>query len=422
LAGRADPSGIWHSFPIIQVEEWRLRCHDEETVDGSAKYELLQRIAGDKIVAYRGRQTANGQIVLLHQLGGTNDHTDVLSLAVQYLLRNPASAGGRIQDMVEIQGLRYLVTLDQPECLALREWLRWELEGAKPAPVAYTAPPPSRDPGEFTRLFQQQQVGSAVPPVQPPPAAPATPAEASAPGEFTQLFGRGGRSQPSEPAPKATPAPVMPAPLASEKQQPGEFTRLFRSPLATPAESPMNSLPSAASSPRAPGEFTRIFGGGTAPGASAPIAPSPASAPPPAPAWAPGPLTESLDPRHQPTNKPDMTPSGPAPGPGEFTRVIHGSAGSGTVPPPAPPLPAPAPAMQIPVSVSTPSLPSTPSMPSASPPSLPTPPSMPSVSVAAPPSPAAASTPGRPSTAVIILFVVLIVAALALIGFVVLRR
>src|SRR6202043_3787146 len=112
--GRADPTRIRHSFPIIQVEERRSRCHDVETVDGSAKYELLQRIAGKEIVAFRGRQTQSGQIILLHQLTATEDHSDVLRMALQYLLLNPASAGGRILDMVEIQGLHYVVTLDQP--------------------------------------------------------------------------------------------------------------------------------------------------------------------------------------------------------------------------------------------------------------------------------------------------------------------
>ncbi|HTA69141.1 MAG TPA: hypothetical protein VK776_12715 [Bryobacteraceae bacterium] len=407
-------------------------------MDGSAKYEVLQRIAGEKIVVFRGRATLSGQIVLLHQLTGTNDHTDVLRMALEYLLRNPASAGGRIVDVVEIMGSHFLVTLDQPECLALREWLKWELETAKPALAA--PPAPAREPGEFTRLFQQRQAGGTAPVSSPPvPASPAAPSHAppsvpsratsSAPDEFTQRFGRGGHSEPNEPPPMATPASATPSPLASEKQQPGEFTRLFRSPLATPpAESPMTSLPKSSPAGGAPGEFTRIFGGGTPPVSSTAPPAVPPPAPPPVPASAPGSLTESLEPRNAAPGKPDASLLGASDAPGEFTRVIRGPAGGSSSATPAssagsPPAAAAAPPMPPPFAA--PAMPAAPSMPPPAMPPTPAPPAMPAAPQApSMPAPAAppASTMGRPSTALIILFVVLLVAALALIGYVVLRK
>ena len=380
-------------------------------------------------MAFRGRQTSNGQIVLLHQLTGTNDHTDVLKQAVQYLLRSPASAGGRILDLVEIHGLHYIVTLDQPECLALREWLHWELEGQRVAPAA-AGPMPARDPGEFTRQFQNEPTGSRAGLASAPPPA----AEPHVPGEFTQLFGRGGQSQPSALPPMMSPPPISPPPmmpaapapppppLVSEKPQPGEFTRLFRNPLATPAESPISSLPTNSPSTRTPGEFTRIFGGGTPPGTSVPPPPAAMPAPPPPPPTTPGPLTESLDPRHAPTSKPDSNQLAATSAPGEFTRVIRGSGGIGSSPtqPPAPPPAAAAPASPVPT-FQAPSLPTAPPPPAAPPAPAP---HMPTIPVAAPPAPAApqAATMGRPSTALIILFVVLLVVALALIAYVILRR
>ena len=213
-------------------------------MDGFAKYELLQRVAGVKIVVFRGRETRGGQSVLLHQLIEPNDHTAVLKRALQYLLIKPASAGGRIQDLVEIQGGYFIVTLDQPECLALHEWLDWELgpkaaPSSTPSPLPAAAPPAeTREPGEFTQLFQKAPSSTVRPEERPA-------AQTGGPGEFTQLFERPGQSQRADPvqplrpsvgpsvgpvAPSMPPSmPMAPAPLAAENQ-PGEFTRLVSEP------------------------------------------------------------------------------------------------------------------------------------------------------------------------------------------------
>jgi hypothetical protein len=410
----------WASLTIIQVEARRLGCHHEKVLDGSAKYELLQRVAGVKIVVFRGRETRTGQSVLLHQLTEPNDHTVVLKRAVEYLLKNPASAGGRILDLVDIQGGNFLVTLDQPECLALREWLDWELDGPKPAaspaPSPLPAVPPAaatREPGEFTRLFQKPP--SAVT-AQARPPAPAT----AGPGEFTQLFARSAPSQrPDPPQPVAqveppsmpiapTPMPVAPAPMpnfpapAASENQPGEFTRLFRSPLAPPSEGSRDPMPVASPAQNSAGEFTRIFGGGTPRGSGQPVAP-------PSP---PGSLTESLEPRQ---SAPPMIPPASA-GPGEFTRVINRPSSVPPTPsplvassPPPPPAAAP-PSFAMPT---VPSAPSSPQMPHA--PQVPQAPQMPQMAA---PAPATSRTP----IALIILFAVLILAAFGLILFVILRR
>ena len=346
-----------------------------------------------KIVVFRGRDTRGGQPVLLHQLTQANDHTGVLTRALQYLVKNPASSGGRILDMVEIQGAYFLVTMDQPECLALREWLDWELDGGKPAPSLPVAPA-----GEFTQLFQKPSLASK------PSAEPAEP------GEFTKLFERPGPSQRTEPpTPVAPTTPMTPAQLTSDNQ-PGEFTRLFKSPLAPSSEASREPLPVGSPSQNAPGEFTRIFGG------AAPLGTNPQSAQISPPLS----LTESLEPRQTPSQMPPRTsavpPRLPAE-PGEFTRVIGppaivAPAASPATPPPSSPAPAPLPIAMPPAPVPPP-MPAAPQMP------------IPSFPIAAPTAPAASPASPKaagPPMAIIILFGILLVAAFALILFVLLRR
>lgn len=367
-----------------------------------------------KIVVFRGRETRTGRPVLLHQLTEPNDHTGILTRALQYLVKNPASAGGRILDLVELQGAHFLVTMDQPECLALREWLDWELEGANSAPPAATAATPpaaTREPSEFTKLFQKpsgsEARAAAGEPTQP------------APGEFTRLFERQGQSQRTEPLQPAMPsAPVAP-PQMVPASQPGEFTRLFRNPLSPPSEASREPLPVGSPSQNAPGEFTRIFGGGGAiPGTGTPAAPMP-------PLQS---LTESLEPRQTPSRTPVAAPTAPAApaAPGEFTRVIGGSASAAPHAPPAmapaltaPPPPAPQP-IAMPAAPSAPPLPAAPQMPAAS-----FPVAVPMAPAVAPIAPAASSPPPKaagPPMAIVILFGILLVAAFALILFVLLRR
>ncbi len=185
-----------------------------------------------------------------------------------------------------------------------------------PDPQPSAAVPPAQvapGPGEFTRMFQSPgtKPSSALPATLPsapaapspqaqaPPAAPparTAPPAVKEPGEFTRMF--------QSPVGQATPVPVAPAPSATPaaaKSGPGEFTRFFETP------SPAGPLPHSPAvqqplAPQAPGrsgfnqvsEFTRTFG---KPGTEAP-APPPAVAP-------------------------------PQQEPGEFTRMFHSPAGGG---------------------------------------------------------------------------------------------
>lgn len=402
---------------IIQVEARELRWHDERALDASSNYKFSQRLAGVKIVVFRGEDIRSGQTVLLHQLTRANDHTQVLQRALQYVAKKPVSAGGQILDLVEIRGEQFVVTADQPECLSLLEWLEWELQIPKPASSTVPATPASQ-PGEFTRLFQQSEPGA-------PPSAPTPPQ--SGPGEFTQLFQPG--AQPRSPDPAAPVAPMAvsaPTPLAAESQ-PGEFTKLFRSPLAPAAQGSRDPLPIGPPSRNAPGEFTRIFGSGPPTQVPAPFSSQPSAAVPPPPP-AEGQLTESLENRRPPASAPVAANPPVGSGPSEFTRVISGPAlPSAQAPAAAPQAPVAPAAMPITPAASPPTFQSVPAPPTyaaaamlsshAGPPPAPT--------YAPPPIPALSSAPPRaeaPSQALFVFFAILIVAAVALILFVVFRK
>jgi hypothetical protein len=278
-------------------------------VESRDQYDQLMRIAGDKIVAYRGRNALSGQPFLLHQLSRANDHTELLKLAIRYLLKSPAP-GGKIVDLVELRGNLYVVTVDDPECLALREWLDWELAGTNP-PTA----PEVQGPGEFSRLFAQSPLKPAarIPEERPAPA----PAPQS---EFSRLFHTSPLNSGNVP------------PAWQHESSPMEPTAPL--PPATPQRS----------------EFSRIFGRNTQ-ATPDPLLPTTTTSPPPAP----DPLTENLDPL-----SPIHTPP-PQSAPlveSEFSRILKASPLSPTAALSAP---------SIPSALSAPSIPSIPSVPTPPP-------------------------------------------------------
>jgi len=226
-------------------------------------------------------------------------------------------------------------------------------------------PPKQSEMGEFTKMFEAPKspnsavmfdaptagypISQPTPPPIPPQSTTPQPQQTSDPGEFTRMFQ----------TPAASPDPVVKSMEPSEfdrifqtpaaKEPVGSFTRTFEVPVMKqpPAAAPPPSPPS---TPQAqPGEFTRMF--------QVPAEPTPAAAPhPPSPQAKQGPgeftrmfqapvehrpSTPNPTPQRPPSDDrpfitPDRTPRSPEPpkaGPGEFTRMFQTPA----APPPPPP-------------------------------------------------------------------------------------
>jgi hypothetical protein len=142
---------------------------------------------------------------------------------------------------------------------------------------------------------------SEVPPAATPPKPAPFPAAQA--GEFTRIFAK----PPTDPTPEPPPTAAPPKPSG-----PGEFTRMFQSPLPRAEQPPQPEQPSSG------GEFTRMFNAGRPSAEPGPQCPSPVVLPP-----------------AQPHSAPPVAPSGP----GEFTQMF-GRPGAGTPasPPPQAPM------------------------------------------------------------------------------------
>jgi hypothetical protein len=223
---------------------------------------------------------------------------------------------------------------------------------------------------------------AALAPQEPPPPQPER-----TPGEFTRMFA------PSTPA-AAAPSPSVDPGTQSKPTQPGSFTRAFQA--ISKAESPKQHLdipvPTSRPGSTQPGEFTRMF--------QSPLPPA----------------RETFDPA-PPIRKPDPTARPPFQQAGEFTRVFGQS-----FPPPASPPASPPPPLPPATDTAKPE----PADefrdlfgPTPEPPAEPAPPP----AAAQAPSPAAAAQP-KPSSnlPIILILIVLVLTAVVLIAYFVLRR
>lgn len=295
------------------------------------RYELLDLNRDVGVKTFEAREIATGRPVKVHLF--VHPAAPLQALLLKAIGRLPETERARILDQGKHEGTPYVVTDRLADYEGLSEWVQaaghhnkpdaskaakppLETAGAwkvPPAPVPVVAPAPApNSPSslnqQFSELFATAQrpiVADSLPqnpaPAKPPAAPPAAKAE---PGEFTRMFQ-------SPVAAVSAPAPPPVAPPA--KKEPGEFTRMFQSP-ATPAS------PSAAKS--AGGDFTRAF-----------ETPSPAGPMPHIPA-----AQQSGRSGHNQVSEftrtfgkgelelpPVAQPSAPPPQkePGEFTRMFH---------------------------------------------------------------------------------------------------
>src|ERR1035437_6717121 len=263
-------------------------------MDFSQKYHLIELLPGEGVQSYRARQSNTGRDVTVHLLaGGTTPENEAFLVRLR-AMQPPSMA--KLMEVGNHQGATFVVTM-APPYQRLDEWLAeqdraaaaakefgkagiWKSPDAgsltRPQPVKAPEPPSplpqagspaprAPEPGEFTKQFQR-------------PAAPAAEPGLPAASPFTAQFPAAGSAPPIPPA----------RPAATPSTEPGEFTRMFQSPVAAPAPEPVAppacaattqfTPPMPAARPAAtpstePGEFTRMF--------QAP--PSPQAGPPPAP-------------------------------------------------------------------------------------------------------------------------------------------
>lgn len=371
------------------------------------RYELLDLSRDIGVKTFEAREIATGRPVKVHLF--VHPSAPLQAALLKAIDKLPDDQRQRIVERGKHEGTPYVVTdrlIDYP---GLSEWVQsvshsakpakpvletagaWKLPAAPlaPAPIApaESSPPPSAPAAvstpasplkahselnqKFTELFAtaerpvvadsllqappqgSRNIAAPLRPPDPPPlaAVPASQAKPE-PGEFTRMFQSPVATPsaaapkpllppPAPPGPQAQVSPVAPVPPAKipppSAKEPGEFTRMFQAPAGyrTPTV-PAGPAPSAkpGAVPSGPGEFTRFF---ETPSPAGPVPQSPAVQQPLTP-QAPGrssfnPVSEFTRTFGKPGTEAPAPPPAAAPPqePGEFTRMFHSPPGGGLV-------------------------------------------------------------------------------------------
>lgn len=335
-------------------------------------FKILVLIHDGESKSYLARHPAFDRTIMLHVL--PQPDSPEYGVLASYLERLAPNGRKMLLDRGAEDGAEYVVTERILDFHSLRAWLE---KTVTQAPVSAPPPPPAASPaGEFTRLFQ-----SAPPDPAPASSIPTASPTLAPPGEFTRLFS-------SSSAPTSQP-PVSSQPVSSQPKKPGSFTKQF---LALSETRPASEPQPAPAPPSKPGEFTAFF-----------KAPLP-SAPDPPPAMPPVPKPMA-----------DLVSAKPAfPQAGEFTRMFGDPLPVAVPPPPQPPAALAQPQPQLSYTAMFDAPPAAPPLP---------PPAISAPAVPTPPAALPQTAKAAPSNKVLIaIFVVLLVAALVLIGYFALKR
>jgi len=297
------------------------------------RYELLDLIRDLGVKTFEAREIATGRPVKVHLFVHPSAPLQAALLkAIDKLSEEPRQ---RIVERGKHEGTPYIVTDRLVDYAGLNEWVQAVSQSAKPAkPVLETA-------GAW-KLPAAPPVAIGAAPVPSTPASPPN-AHSEVNQQFTELFAtaerpivadsllqapRDGALKVAAPLRPPDPPPPIAAPVPQAKSEPGEFTRMFQSPVAAP-------------SPAAPAQHMQ-----TPLAAPAPIAKTPQSA-------APAPGAKTPQPAAPAPGAKTSQPAAPAPGAktpppaakeaGEFTRMFQAPAGYGATPAPASPAPSSAP-------------------------------------------------------------------------------
>jgi hypothetical protein len=274
------------------------------------RYHLVRQVTDGPVESHHAVATT-GAVVMVHMLDSARP--EEIDEIFDLLGRLHPDVGGRVLESTHVDGRPVIVTRFLAEFRSLREWLeehaRDPAEGGS-SPVPFVAPLPS---------------GTSAPPGAGPgsvsaPPIPSLPEERQEPGEFTRLF----RAQRPPGDPEGTRPAEMPAPPGPEGDEaPGEFTQLFRAhgPPAPQIPPPVEEGPASSVAPPSH----------PAPEPSPPAPSPPPSRPPPPPPPPTYPAPPPPQRPSQPTSSSSATSGAgsSSEGPGEFTRWFARQTGPG---------------------------------------------------------------------------------------------
>ncbi len=318
-----------------------------------SKYELLELVSERDGKTYSARQLASGQVVQVHRFDGVLVQAELMKLILAYLRTVSPDRPSQIVDMDQQEGSLYLATDPLPEGHSFRVWIEsetWKRENlpskpATPRPIMAVQPPAltMQGPDEVTgtrvlkakplldrpRSVPSAPVPSSLTPSAPsaaPPSSPGGPPPPDRePGEFTRMFLR------DSVAPAASTPPAKSQPTPAAEPRPGSSDISPSSQELSPASGPPSG------STDEPGDFTMIFRARDKIAAPIPPGQQDQQSPPRGVGESTSPFSRSI--RSQanaptgseagvesgPTTSGSSEP-GPAPEPGEFTRIFQASA------------------------------------------------------------------------------------------------
>ena len=318
------------------------------------RYELLDLNRDIGVKTFEARELATGRPVKVHLF--VHPSAPLQAALLKAIDKLPDNQRERILERGKHEGTPYVVTDRLADYPGLSEWVQAAGHSDKSAKPVLEKAGAWKVPAAPAAVAPVASVPSPVSQPIPPPASrsvspPSVHSELNQ--KFTELFATAERpivadsllQAPAESArnvaaPLRPPDPQPPAaaPAVQTKPQPGEFTRMFQSPVATPPAAATAPFPSA---PAAPAPQAQTPPAMPAPPTTAPL---PAKTPLQA-AKEPGEFTRMFQaPGATPTPAAPVRSSAPAPtksGPGEFTRFFE-------TPSPAGPLPQ-SPAVQQPL-------------------------------------------------------------------------
>lgn len=228
------------------------------------RYELRRLVAEGEARTFHAVERASGRELFLHLIGPAGDPL-LAALRAEFLDRHGRLSPPLIE-IGEFGGSKYAITEWLEPFHGLGDWLKAVQEegpGAKIPPAASSLPAPSavpsREPGEFTRLFDGAE------PVAPPKIANPRPIEKPAPprkrevvdDEVARFFESALVEEAIDVEEQQERAARSKLPESRPFQPAGEFTRLF----GPSAESPKHDAPvRKASPPRLETSVSEFFG------------------------------------------------------------------------------------------------------------------------------------------------------------------